>query len=749
MDERNVEQLVDQQIAEEEGTSLPMEDNLSAGSNEPRYRVSFETKIPVAKANGKLWQQRVMGAMKNREGRGITTAWDEALRYYNNNQTGRGVDRDPNSQNTNARRHTQSLDSSQWAETENVVYANIASMIPHIYAKNPSIEITPNDSTDENIKALADAAEKLAKVLSIREGAPGLHLKPKAKRATVNSLLTNSGWLHIGYTQKENSADKAYTDLQQLAKDLEEAKTPQEIIALEGKIQGLEQKVFVLTPEGPWVKFRSPSQVVIDPSAQQDDGCDGNWMAVNEYMSTPLINAVYGKTDKEGKTTLLYKPTHVLRSNIEGKEGHDDNIFTSLSGGTSDEHAKFGFDTDDEFKAAQQTKVWWVYDKTTRRIFLYADNDWTWPIWVWDDPTTLDRFYPLYRLVFHTSPTPGDIKGEVTYILDQQDAINEINHEQRLAMSWARKNVFFDKRSGVTAEDVAAVLNGPTGTAKGINVPEGKTMKDVIFTLAPPSLEYPKLFDKSDKYKAIDQLLSTSAVLRGGQFKTNTTNKAVDQYAGIQAGRLDEFVDAIEDFLGRVLWGVLQMCLQFMSKETVMQLIGKRGDVWVNMSPAEIMTSFSVQVAGGSSAKPTSAVKKAEALEISQVLGQFAGAAPTTILVIMKVLQRAFDEVVMTDEDWETLLTSVAGAQGQGQGEQGGAPPQQGAPPGGQGGQGASTDVLDQTMQMIDSLPPEAKQALGQALAEGVPIKDALSELIAQLEQGQQQPQSQPQPQQP
>ena len=55
--------------------------------------------------------------------------------------------------------------------------------------------------------------------------------------------------------------------------------------------------------------------------------------------------------------------------------------------------------SNDEFDKACMTKVWYVWDRVTRRLEMYADNDWKWPIWVWDDPYQLQGFYPLTPLM--------------------------------------------------------------------------------------------------------------------------------------------------------------------------------------------------------------------------------------------------------------------------------------------------------------------------------------------------------------
>ena len=48
------------------------------------------------------------------------------------------------------------------------------------------------------------------------------------------------------------------------------------------------------------------------------------------------------------------------------------------------------------------------------------------------------------------------------------------------------------------------------------------------------------------------------------EFKTNTTNKAIDYYSTMGNMRMDMRLDAIEDALGDVGWKLAQLCLRFM-----------------------------------------------------------------------------------------------------------------------------------------------------------------------------------------
>lgn len=691
--------------------------------DEPLYKVVGDSKVPVAKHTGSLWQSRRdqgLGARKS-----VEQAWDEAIRYYENDQM---AHRDGSENRSGNQVYGRRLNK-QWTETENVVFANCSIMVPMLYAKNPTISV----STEiEAYTALADAISRLGNKLIDMKRTPGLNVKPKMRRAILSTLLTNSAIAKIGWVRKEDSSEQAIQQLQELSQQLEQAKNRKEIMEVEGKIMALEEKIALLSPSGPTLKMLSAHQIVRDPTAQSPElGDDDNWIMEWDFLPTDYLNAVYGQKHGE-ETRSIYQPTHVLegKSGVEAVE-QQVNSFRLIQNEGEIKAAAYGYGNEKAFKTACHTKVWYVWDRVTRRVLMFADNNWTWPIWVWDDPLKLPRFFPYYGLHFHESVVNNTAKGEVTYYLDQQDAINDINDEVARSRRWARRNVFYNKNT-ISQQDVESVLKGDDGTARGIDVPEGMKMDDVIFTLTPPALRIPELFSPDSKFAAINRITGINDAMRGAQFKTNTTNKAVETYNQNTDIRVDERVDLIEEFFADIMWGILQLCLMNWDAEDVINLIGQQAATsWQRVTdPRMFDTQISCRVEGGSTQKPNSTGKKKEAAEIGQVLGQFASGAPAIAVPMLKMFERAFEgTVIVTDEDWAMIMQSIA-AQMQ---PKGGAPTDPNAE---QGGQPAQNDeqLKAQLQQKIQNLPPAAQKELEKLVQQGVPPSEALQQIEGQLQ---------------
>jgi hypothetical protein len=72
--------------------------------------------------------------------------------------------------------------------------------------------------------------------------------------------------------------------------------------------------------------------------------------------------------------------------------------------------------------------------------------------------------------------------------------------------------------------------------------------------------------------------------------------------------------------------------------------------------------------------------------------------------------------------------------QGAGGGGEGATAPT--SPTGAPSPQGGGGMALEELAAMIDALPPQAKVALGEILAKGVPVAEALPEVLSMVQQG-------------
>lgn len=724
----------------------------AAAQPQPSYKKFPESRIPVSKAAGTLWKSRIDQGKARLKNSKTHEAWDEAVSYYKNDQTGKR-NRD-NPDNPSSRGAKEITNAGEFASTENVVFSNVSALVPSIYAKNPDVSIfSPKGDEDLPFTVMA---QKLIRTLMGKRTAPGINLKPKMRRSVVMTTLTNISYIEVGYTKREVAVEGTLAEIDAIAVKMENAKTPKEIEEYEGQLQALDDKVDLLQPSGPWARYLNPKDVIVDPDAQLPDNSDAKWIAIRDVFDTAFLNAVYREKDPEtGQYKSIYKPDAVVKSTGTGSTniaGHDQEItnFSLLQG---DEHSPnaFGYEDERSFKRAQKTFVWKIWDRTTKRVLMYAENDMCYPIWVWDDPYGLDDFFPVFGLSFHTDPEELYARGEVSYYLDQQDEINRINSQVSRMRHRISNNVIYNKNVIKDEQDLMGLVK-PTQMGNGligIKVPPESEISKLLSAPPVPAMEYQQLFDKGNLFQAVDRVSGVSSVVKGVEFKTNTTNKAIDSYESSSAQRLDEKIDAIEEIIGRIGYSVLLMCLQFMSQEEVAALIGEEhAKAWPgNMSAKDAQQRFSLTVTGGSSLKPTSKVRKEQAKEAGQILGQFGAGNPALLIIILKMFQRAYaDEIVLEQGDWDMINQSIAG-QMQQQAQPKPAPGGNGAAP--QGGQQPPIDpkaIVQQISAAIQKMPDAMRKKIGQELGSGVPLEEIIAKVmeVAKASQ-QQQPQQRPQ----
>lgn len=718
---------------------------VAPGSGQPIYKVLGDSKIPVSKRRGKLWKSRRDAGLKSISE--IKKSWEENLSYYNQDQSqhreGDGSDGKSGSRYTSRRLNNRN------SINENVVYANVRAAVPELYAKNPILDATaepdrnpqmPGQAQEDDVNTRrARAVAKLTTALFRMKAKPGVNIKPLAKKAITLALLTNLAWFETGYVQKEMSSEQAYNDLDKLSKELAEAKTTEAIIAVEGKLMALEEKIEFLSPGGPWVRLRGPGEVIKDPNSQDPWLSDCAWVMIEDMLPTSYIKAVYASdaTDENKEQfKSLYEPTHILTGDAK-EESENFTIFAS-----DGDHAKYGYGDAETFNDAKRTKVWYVWDKITRRMEMYHDKNWQWPIWVWDDPLKLDTFFPLTPLFFSESPNNRYAKAPVSYYLDQQDLLNEISDEAKRAIQWARGNIFFNANK-IDRKDAEKIIKGESDGLVGLNLPDDVKVSDAVFSVAPPSTQFSQLFDKGPVYAAIDRIDASNEAMRGGQFKTNTTNQAIEYYSTMGNMRMDERLDAVEEALGDVGWKIGQLCLRFMPADMVQKIIKMPvADFWKPIDPLADYDAAAITCVGGSTQKLTSKARKKEALDVGQILSQFSKVAPASVLkATLTLFASAFDDMQFTKEDWDAILAEVEAQLAGPMVSQGNGPSADGAvasqdPAAGPQAEGMAAQggdmlqTLTMVAQVLEQLPPEALQGIGMALAQGVPPTEILNKVM-------------------
>lgn len=669
-------------------------------TTQPLYRVYEKSRIPVGRSIGQMFKKKYLAAQKAYEH--VYAIWEEAFKYYNNDQsrtmqTTKGVFR-------------------RGDGTDNLVFSNLNVMLPAIYSKNPDITCSTTDANDEGF---CESLQTVLNVLFHKKN--GLNTKPKIKKAAGMALLTNFGVFKLDFTKKGDSREFVITEMERISKEMAAASTQADAERLYGEIQALEQNLEVYEPSGYKLKNLLPHNLTVDPYAEEPDGLDAGWMAEDIMLPTQSLTALYTKPENdedEGSVerVLVYKPTHKARFSEGGDRDDGLGIVMDAIDGAGNAPTSFAETERSAYINMYFTACVIVWDKITRRVFLFQKDDWAWPIWVWDDPLNITRFFPYFITAFAMS-TGGTVSpGEVAYVLDQQDEINDINR-QKSRIRRAIFDFFYYNSDAVDpeeAEKFVEALRGRSPDGKhliGVKAGE-KKVSEVIEAVVPPAAHFDVLFDKGPVLETVNRIMNISDALRGVQFKTNTNVAAVNTYQDSMRLSVGSKVDTIEDMISDLATSVAEIAVQNFSNEDVTDLVGAtHAEAWQQMDLQTFNASYTVEIVAGSMEKPNSTFKKKEAVEVTQALGQFAQAAPgATLKLMLKVISKAFTEVVIKPEDWEALDAEItANIQAQ-----------QAAPPSGSNlpapGGGGPPDM----QQQAQNLPPRVKQRIMEMKSQGI-----------------------------
>ena len=182
-------------------------------------------------------------------------------------------------------------------------------------------------------------------------------------------------------------------------------------------------------------------------------------------------------------------------------------------------------------------------------------------------------------------------------------------------------------------------------------------MQDVVTGMITPGLEQ-GLMDKNNLYAVMQKMSSSDPTMRGEEYKTNTTNMAIQQYGGAKKIIIGVRIDSIIGYYIKIAKEVLKLMMErFSITDWSKVLPPEEADVVVSNPVA--FQDLNYQFAGDDTVEPTSAMKKQEAVQLSQIMGQFAGATPAITIVMLKLMSRAFNEIVITPEDWDVIFNSL------------------------------------------------------------------------------------------
>lgn len=488
----------------------------------------------------------------------------------------------------------------------NLVFATMAAMMPHLYAKNPDISIAPTAACPKErlpvMKKFGATAEVVLGNMLIKEG----KLKKRVKANVRATMTTAYGVLKMVY-QKDLKADpltlRRIEDSQNnlariasLEKDLKEgddvtmlAQQRDELKAqLQGLMSGNEVQVF----KGFVVdRVRSEDFVVLDDSVAEFD----------EYVDASALGHIVWMTVSAFKTQFGYEPFGATRYNRPFSK-------PDMAGAQAEGQA-----ADDMYVCVVE-----IWDKEAQVVRTVARGMIRWCREPYAPENTPQRWYPFYILGFNL------VEGRWRPISDTELLMHlqEEYTRTRQNFSDVREDSVpvrvFRKAGGLTEEDIKDLSvrrrnRDWIGVEGNPSVPIGAD----IVQLDGLKID-PQAYDVSLIRSDMDLVVGLSDAGRANLVKPKTATEAeiMQQALGL---RVEERRDTNEDMISEMGEAALEILLRDLTLDEVKQIAGEDA-AWPDMSVQEIFSMVDVAVRAGSSGKPNAGKEREQWTQLLPVI---------------------------------------------------------------------------------------------------------------------------------
>lgn len=466
----------------------------------------------------------------------------------------------------------------------NLHYANMASTIPQVYAKDPEFTVQPTlgvgPDNQEATRKFALTSEIVLQECLVKDA----KLKKQAKKALRSTYTTSIGWLKCSWQEdrkKDPLIDNQIKDtqdnidrLQMLQRNLDEpgagSSHDLNIAQLKQTLAGLETQSEVTVARGLALDFvMSEDILIIDDSVR----------AVTDYPRASAIAHRVWMTHDQYKIRFGYKPKKAK-------------AFAETNGIIS---------SDSVGDKASLVCVWEIWSQDDNRIYYVCIGEEGFcqepksPEW------TGKRWYPFFLFAFN------EIDGSFYPLSDIEltEALVDEYNQNREDFVRDRKaclpiNVIREGGS-LTDGDLLKLKNREGSDIITVKGMPGTKLTDEIFVGSLGSINAQN-YDTTPSRQDMEQLLGGGDATRGSVMNAKTATEAEILSQGLR-GRSAERQDIIEDMLNELGPYALEICLRKMTEEEVMLIAGPDA-VWPSMTIDQIFNLITVEVRGGSTGKP-------------------------------------------------------------------------------------------------------------------------------------------------
>lgn len=519
----------------------------------------------------------------------------------------------------------------KWYVTTNIVESTLNALLPHVYARNPEIDIRPSQAVSEEsyhaTKRWARTAHVLLDALNERA-----RLKIRLKRMVRSAFVVPIAWCKVAFqtdTQNDPLIHNKLLDTQhnlrrisEILDDLKEGgagkdagtepnpgATPVGAADVDsGRNSGddtsydnmleaqqeLQQQMAALQAN---VEVQRNTGMVIDTGAAEDliFPCELREIAP-DYLDSPWIAQRIWYTEKQAEVTLGLTDKDVAKAKTYAAPSDERTV----------EHDSYGYDA--YKRASQNLATKWVccyeiWDKTSNTVFTIVDgiDQFVRAPYV-PNPQT-ERFYPFFVLAFH--PVDG-----------QRYPISDVKMIYKLQDEYSRTRSNFAKhreravpariaRGSQISESDAKKLRQPDinelVVVEGQEGDQATPLSNHVAVLPYPPVD-PGLYNVVPITFDLEQVIGLQDANRGAVQQPKTATEAEIMQNSLVT-RITERQDVLEDMMYDMSKYVLEYTAQAYTQDDVIKFAGM-GAVWPQMPLDEIYKHLNLEIRPGTSGRP-------------------------------------------------------------------------------------------------------------------------------------------------
>lgn len=472
----------------------------------------------------------------------------------------------------------------------NLFFANLATMRPQVYAKDPEFSIQPTRSVPdeqlEAVRAFCSTAEAVLGQVLVKDA----KLKKRAKRLLTSAYTTAVGWWKLVWTEDrrtdplvQNRLKDTQDNLLRLQQQREALDDPQartdtdlQLAQLQQTLAGLQSQAEVVVACGPALDFvLSEDIVVLDDSVRElADYERAGAIAHRVWMTRAQYKARFGHDCAKGR----------------GYTEQRGELQPQAAGGTGS-------------RESELLCCWEVWDQDSNRVLQVCEGEEGFCSPPWSPDWTGRRWFPFFLLAFN------EIDGSLYPVSDvelTEPLVREYNESRDDFVSDRRNALPLNivrKGGALTEQDVQRITNRKGGDVIMVEGVGGQPVSNDIWSGQLAQIR-PENYDTSAARSDIEQLIGGGDAARGSVLKAKTATEAEILSQGLRS-RSSERQDTMEDLLSEVGEYTLQMCLRKLSPAEVERIAGPGAAAsWPTLSAEAIFEQVAVSVRGGSTGKP-------------------------------------------------------------------------------------------------------------------------------------------------